>query len=186
MNKKELRAQIKQAKLKLSNETIESWSHLIFQQLMASYSLREYDAVYVYVAFNEEVQTQEILDYAFEHKIRVAVPKIADGEMEFYYIQSMNDLSTGYYGILEPVTTTKAQDENVLMLMPGLAFDLHGNRVGYGAGYYDRYLMRKKTCKFTKIALAYDFQMVDNIENNEHDVQVDAIITTTRLIHRRD
>ncbi|MBQ1895642.1 MAG: 5-formyltetrahydrofolate cyclo-ligase, partial [Clostridia bacterium] len=65
----------------------------------------------------------------------------------------------------------------VLMLMPGLAFDEHGNRIGYGGGYYDRYLERNRDKEYTKVALAYPFQVFDEIPADPHDEKVDAVIT---------
>jgi 5-formyltetrahydrofolate cyclo-ligase len=69
-----------------------------------------------------------------------------------------------------------------LMLLPGLAFDFRGNRIGYGAGYYDKYLATHRSESFYKIALAYDFQVVDRIPADEYDIRVDKIITPTRII----
>jgi 5-formyltetrahydrofolate cyclo-ligase len=75
-----------------------------------------------------------------------------------------------------------ADKETLLMLLPGLAFDLGGNRIGYGAGYYDRYLSKHQKDHFLKVALAYDFQVYDHLEADEFDIRADLILTPTRLI----
>ena len=112
------------------------------------------------------------------HGKKVAVPKVLDdGLMEFYYIESFDGIEIGYCKIPEPVGGTVATDKKVLILMPGLAFDRNHNRIGYGGGFYDRYLERYADTEFTKVSLAYDFQIFDELKVEEHDKKIDAIIT---------
>ena len=97
--------------------------------------------------------------------------------MEFHRITSFDDTELGMFNIPEPKCGEIVEDSDVLIIMPGLAFDDEFNRIGYGGGYYDRYLDRKQNCNFVKVAFAYDFQMVDHIEVDDYDYKVDVIIT---------
>lgn len=186
MNKKKIRDDIKTAKTFLTKEEIEEQSNVIFHKLEKYLSLDDYDAIYTYVAFNEEVQTNKVIDYGFRNNIKVAVPRIDNKKMDFYYINQMEDLTCGFYGILEPKTTNKAMDHHILMIVPGLAFDEEYNRIGYGAGYYDKYFKEHKHLSIKKIALAYDFQIVKQIETTPYDEKIDGIITPTRLFYKKE
>lgn len=135
---------------------------------------------------------------------KFGVPEpIADDKLKFYADnlrglsesrdEIRNDLSDDFSennskAIFEDINNVRNRPDEVdsipvnLMLLPGLAFDCRGNRIGYGAGYYDRYLQLHRASAFYKIALAYDFQLFDSIEAHEHDIAVDMIITPTRTI----
>lgn len=179
-----IRNKMKKLKSSLTKEDIKKYSDKVYHHLMEHISFEQYDEVYLYVSFNQEVDTNPILDYLLQHRIKVAVPKIVDRQMEFYYINHKNQLEVGFYGILEPTTDKVAHGDNILMFMPGLAFDLSGNRIGYGAGYYDTYLQTHQDKRMHKIALAYDFQILDKLESSEYDVKIDGLITPTKqLLH---
>ena len=105
--------------------------------------------------------------------------------MEFYRISDEHDLISGYMGIMEPSDTcVKAECRNGLFIMPGLAFDYDFHRIGYGGGFYDRYLSADNT--FVKAALAFDFLLLDSIPYEEHDLKPDYIITQTQFIRREN
>jgi 5-formyltetrahydrofolate cyclo-ligase len=113
--------------------------------------------------------------------------------MNFYKISSYDELQSGAYGILEPITNEKYVPSQIcndisgnktkdIIIIPGLVFDIKGNRIGYGGGYYDRYLLEHKN--LIKCAVCYDFQIVDEgiIPYGKYDVKVDAIVTDKRLV----
>lgn len=185
MTKIEIRKKMKSLKSKLTMEQVMVYSDKIYHRLKEFISLNKYNAIYTYVAFNEEVQTNAIIEYAFQNNIKLAVPKIENKQMDFYYIQKKEDLKVGFYGILEPKTNRIAKDNHILMIVPGLAFDKECNRIGYGAGYYDKYLLANHQLSIDKVALSYDFQLVDQLEVEPYDIKVDHIITPTKVIHRR-
>lgn len=185
LSKKEIRTKMNSLKSILTKEQVLKFSDLLYQRLEDIISMDKYDAIYTYISFNDEVQTQHIIDYAFQNNIKIAVPKIIKKRMDFYYINKMEDLETGFYGILEPRTNHIAKDNHILMIMPGLAFDNECNRIGYGAGYYDKYLVENQHLSINKVALAYDFQLVEQLETEPYDIKVDHIITPTMEIHRR-
>ena len=102
--------------------------------------------------------------------------------MDFVRLQSFDQLSLGYCGIPEPEYGEVIRDEQILMLMPGLAFDREFNRIGYGGGFYDRYLDKMSDCKILKVAFAYDFQVLEHIETEQHDYKIDVLITADGCI----
>ena len=91
----------------------------------------------------------------------------------------MNELSTGYMGIPEPIEKRPVIADRGVMIMPGLVFDHELNRIGYGGGYYDRYLSKYGNDNIIKVAIAYDFQVVNKIDSTseEHDIKPDIIVT---------
>lgn len=142
-------------------------------------------SIFTYVNFGSEVNTIAIIERALEEGKNIYVPKtnIIKKEMVAVKINSVEDLQIGNYGILEPKENlTISENESFdLVIMPGAVFDYNGNRIGYGAGYYDKYLLQiDKDIK--KIALAYELQILDNIPREEHDVQVNYIITEERIL----
>lgn len=189
MTKKEIRQQINIEKSKLSMEEINLKSSIVTKRFLDSTEYKESKVIYLYLAFNQEIRTDVILERAFHDHKKVAVPRIEpiihevkserEKEMNFYYINSKDELATGFYGILEPSCNNIAKDPQVLMVMPGLAFDRDFYRIGYGGGYYDEYLMRNNTNHYIKVALAYDFQILEHVMHKEYDVRVDQIITPT-------
>lgn len=109
---------------------------------------------------------------------KVAVPKvIVDNFMKFYYIDSLKSLTPGAYGILEPEAypQREACKEHALVILPGVAFDRQGNRIGYGKGFYDNYLSTHP--QYHRIGLAFSAQCVDFIPADCHDIRVEAVIT---------
>ena len=136
--------------------------------------------VMYFVSFNNEVYTHEMIKKALGNKT-VVVPKVSQHEIEPSLIIDFENLIPGKFGILEPIETMRIAYKNIdLVLVPGIAFDLDGHRIGYGFGYYDKFL--KKVPKAVKIGLAFDFQVVDIIPRETHDVPVDLIVTDERVV----
>ena len=117
-----------------------------------------------------------MVEKAWKDGKKVAVPKVYDDEMKFIYITDLSQVSEGYMGIPEPVADGPvADDPTALILMPGLAFDPKGHRIGYGGGYYDKFLAEEPN--HPTVALCYGFQMLDHLETEEFDIPVDLVIT---------
>ena len=116
-----------------------------------------------------------ILEKALADGKRVAVPKVYGEEMKFIYLNDLSRVAAGYAGIPEPIADGPvAEDETALVLMPGLAFDPQGHRIGYGGGFYDKFLSREPGHK--TVALCYEFQLVERLETEEFDIPVDVVI----------
>ena len=178
MNKKEIRALIKSLKKQLSTDYIKEYSSKVCDILCNERVYKEAKVIYPYLAYNQEIITDTLIERAWADGKAVAVPKCyEENRMEFHRITSFDDTELGMFNIPEPKCGEIVDDSDVLIIMPGLAFDDEFNRIGYGGGYYDRYLDRKQNCNFVKVAFAYDFQIVDHIEVDDYDYKVDVIIT---------
>ncbi len=138
-----------------------------------------------YASIKNEVQTLAAIKRALALGKRVVLPVTEHGskELGLYELTSADELKAGHLGIPEPSRSKKVDPADIdLIIVPGVAFDLHGDRLGYGIGYYDR-LLKKTTAH--KIALAFDFQVVPALPREEHDVRVDKIITESGVIECR-
>lgn len=180
MNKKEIRVLVKQKKSGLNEAEIRSYSAKVCEAFVKQDFYASAEVIYAYLPYNQEIKTEQIIEQALKDGKKVAVPKVLDdGLMEFYEINSLDEVSEGAFGIPEPKgDTPPAEYEKVLMLMPGLAFDEQRNRIGYGGGYYDRYLERNRDKEYTKVALAYPFQVFKVIPSDPHDEKIDHLIFT--------
>ena len=182
MDKRDLRRSIGEKKRALSAREIEARRRALAARRFETAAYLQARSLYAYLAFNQEVRTRPIILRAWADGKRVAVPKVVGGEMRFIWITDFDELAEGAYGIPEPAGDGPvADDETALVLMPGLAFDSEGRRVGYGGGYYDRYLMQHP--HHPTVALCYGFQMVDHIESEAHDICVDAVLSDQGSVH---
>lgn len=175
MNKKELRSAIREKKRAMSEELILRKSSALKDKFLATDAYRQAAAIYGYLPYNQEVRTVPILEQALRDGKKVAVPKVYGDDMKFIYLDDLSRVAKGYAGIPEPVDDGPvADDEGALVLMPGLAFDPQGHRIGYGGGFYDRFLEREP--HHPTVALCYDFQMFQKLETEEFDIPVDLVI----------
>lgn len=136
--------------------------------------------VLLFLNYGSEIDTSMLFEDAWQKGKRVYVPKIEGEEMHFYQITHMEQVYEGYKGIREPISNAlpfcyqdKKEDE-VLMIMPGVAFDRYRNRLGYGKGFYDRYLRDKE--RINTIAIGYKCQMVEELPYEETDIRPNQII----------
>ena len=133
------------------------------------------DVVLGFVNYDSEISTIEILSEALRKGKKLFLPKIVDDNMLFYCIDSLDDLVEGYKGILEPKGDTEKfeyetyKEYRILMLMPGVAFDIYGNRMGYGKGFYDRFLANKEVLQTYSIGIGYKCQQVEKLPVDEFD-----------------
>lgn len=178
--KKDIRSQYIKKRDALSQEEVNVKSDKILYQL---FNLTEYkDAKYIllYADYHNEVATNKIFEDARQRGKKIYFPKVFGQEMEFYAVDSLEELRFGYKGIREPQENPikrffyKKQDTTI-MIVPGVAFDMKGYRVGYGKGYYDKYLSEKKM--ISTFALAYAFQILEHVPSDAHDIKMDKIIT---------
>ncbi len=184
-NKKDIRRFILEQRDKLEPDIKKELDKKIFSELIDSEAYKNASVIFVFVNFKSEVDTHEIIKQALKDSKTICVPKIntKEREMEIFKINSLEELKEGYYGILEPGEDCPAVNSNDidLVLMPGAAFDRQGGRIGYGGGFYDRFLSRMNK-KVDKIALAFDFQILDRVPMDEFDVRVDGIVTNEGYI----
>lgn len=175
MDKKELRRGIRERKRAMTEEEIVTRSAALGKVFAASELYRSAKTIYGYLPYNQEVRTVPMLEQALRDGKKVAVPKVIGDEMVFIYLDDLSQVEKGYAGIPEPIANEPvAQDETALVLMPGLAFDREGHRIGYGGGFYDKFLQREP--KHPTLALCYEFQMLPHLETEDHDIPVDCVL----------
>lgn len=175
MDKQALRAQIRQKKRAMTAQQIETASERLCQQFLSSCHYQQAKTIYGYLPYNQEVRTAPILAQALWDGKRVAVPKLYGAEMKFIYLDDLTQVAKSAAGIPEPLQDGPiADDETALVLMPGLAFDLDGHRIGYGGGYYDKFLAQEPN--HITVALCYDFQVLPKLEVEEFDIPVDYVL----------
>ena len=136
--------------------------------------------LYIYVDYNHEVGTRSIMAEAFRRGMNVWVPRVTGNTMLFCHIQGMEDLKPGAYGILEPTGKEIGDAGKGLMIMPGVAFDEKCHRVGYGKGFYDRYLEGHKALR--RMAVGFEFQVFGEVPYEEHDICPEILVTEKRVI----
>lgn len=136
--------------------------------------------IFLYVSKIDEVDTRAFMLSLLKKKKCVVVPRVEEKELHLHTIKNFGHLEKGAFGILEPKKhRPEVKPKSIdVAIVPGIAFDRSGHRIGYGHGYFDR-LLKKMKC--SKIGLAYDFQMVDNIETHPYDVPVDFVITEKKI-----
>lgn len=189
LTKAQIRKKMKQIKQNMSEPEIFHYSKEIIDTLTAQPEYQNSRLILAYANFNQEVVTIGLLKQAFKEKKMVALPRIdrKNGEeiMNFYLVQSFEDLENGYFSIPEPkgeLETPLLDVSDALMIVPGLAFDKTGSRIGYGKGFYDRFLSTHPV-KYT-IGICYDAQLLDadQIPTEETDMKIQKIITPVRMI----
>ena len=175
MDKLELRRQIREKKRAMTAEEIRQRSEKLAELFAGTEAYRQAKTIYGYMPYNQEVRTVPMLEQALRDGKRVAVPKCYGDEMKFIYLDDLTKVAKGYAGIPEPIGDGPvAHDETALVLMPGLAFDPQGHRIGYGGGFYDKFLSREPD--HPTIALCYDFQVLPHLDTEEHDIPVDTVL----------
>lgn len=186
--KKILREQIIQERNRLTHNEVSLKSHKILTKLFEFPFYQKANKIMLYIAFNNEVLTEPIIHNLFLNKKRVFIPVTIPKTKELIVSELLsleNDLAIGAFGLLEPKkgSLRPFSPQNIdLVIVPGLAFDSRGYRIGYGAGYYDRFLLHVPE-HVPKVSLAFDLQIIDRVPQNNYDVPVQYIITETQNIH---
>lgn len=174
MDKSTMRASIRAQKRAMTEEQIVSASLRLGELFCGSVLYQQAKTIYGYLPYNQEVRTVPMLERALLDGKRVAVPKVYGDEMKFIYLDDLSLVEKGYAGIPEPIADTPiADDPTALVLMPGLAFDREGHRIGYGGGFYDKFLAKEPN--HPTVALCYAFQMVEELPTDEFDIPVDCV-----------
>ncbi len=186
MTKKELRIQMSALRDDLSDDEIQKSSRAIFENLLKTEIFHSCHTILCYINIKSEVNTHYIIKHYHNNGKKTAAPKVTGNKMDFFYFDNFSQLSDeNRFHIPEPVTNEKCiPDAGCLIIMPGLLFDCNGARIGYGGGFYDRYL--EKYPNIVKIAIAYDFQVTDAVNNSlieKTDIKPDMIVTEKRIIH---
>lgn len=148
--------------------------NIIFNKVIKDKKIKETSIILIYVSYNNEVDTINLIKYFLKNK-RIAVPKVENGIMNFYFINSLKDLTKGYCNILEPITEDKVTNfKDSVCITPGLSFNHQGYRIGYGKGFYDSFFHKHNVYA---LGLCYQ-ECLSNINfQNSNDVPVNKVIT---------
>ena len=188
-DKKIIRKEILNKRKSQSKEEISLKSARILELLKTFEPYQKAQMVMVYLDFRQEVETREIIKdlWNWGKKVVVPVTILAEKKLLPVIIRDFSDLTEGTYGILEPKEEGRIEidpEKIDLVLVPGVAFDLKGNRLGYGAGFYDRFLPKLRP-GVKKVALAFELQLLPEIAAGPYDIPMDYIITEDRIINCR-
>ncbi|MFJ7677945.1 5-formyltetrahydrofolate cyclo-ligase [Peribacillus sp. NPDC097284] len=182
-NKKIIRQRIRTHLMEMSNEEHEELSNKIAENLFSLDEWKQAKTIGITISIYPEISTVRIIEQAWREGKSIAVPKCYPEEktMDFKKITSFNQLESVYYGLLEPMEDTKKASvrELDLLVVPGLAFSNEGYRLGFGGGYYDRFLSHYSG---KTLALAYDVQILDDLPIEVHDIAVGKLITPTKVL----
>ncbi len=181
--KKALRQSILSLRDRIGEEQRRQWDERIRDRLLELPAYREAEEILFYASFRSEVSTGELCQAALEQGKKVFFPKVLGEEMEFYRIRRIEELAAGYRGIREPAGKGEPRSAQVpaLILVPGAVFSVKGYRIGYGKGFYDRYLTRFPHLQ--TIGLCYGIQLLEDIPHEEHDKPVESLVTEETLIY---
>lgn len=172
----------------MDKDEIKKKSEKIRKNLVSLPEFEKAKNILFYVSFESEVDTQELIKQLLEKKRKkIIVPFVVKNNhiLQLSELRNFNELESRTFGILEPKELYKREfnpEKLDLVIIPGLVFDKRGHRIGYGFGYYDRFL---KTLKNNpkKIGLAYEFQIMDKIPEKLHDVPIDIIVTEKQTMN---
>ena len=183
--KKDIRSTILKKRSSMPRSEVQKKSKLIKEQIFQMQEFREAKTILFYVSYDNEVDTHEMIKESLGMKKQVVVPK-TDMNNRTIICSSLtkwNDLLSGAYNILEPrqECVNEVSIESIdLIMIPGVAFDCQGNRIGHGMGYYDRLLQKKMSAHC--LGLAFELQIVESISTEKYDVKVEKIVTEERII----
>jgi len=182
--KNKIRKQVLDARLGLTPEQRNVKSAEIEAKLFGLPEFREAPVILFYASFQSEVETHRMIRRALTEGKRVVLPKVRGKDLELLEIKSFDqDVAPGAWGIPEPKAGRRTKLEDIgFIVVPGAAFDEEGNRIGYGAGFYDKLL---PSYKGWTAALAFDLQVVPAVPADPHDVPIQKIVTEKRIIEAK-
>ncbi len=185
MEKSYIRAQKLKERRSLDKDIVIKNSEIITNIITNSKWFLDAKTIMIYVSFENEVDTHSIIEAALKLEKNVIVPVCTDDyNIIPVKIDSFLNLTQNKYGILEPVNVLPYLDEIDVVIVPGVAFDKNFNRVGFGKGYYDKFLSNHKDA--LKASICHDCQLTDEIYADEYDVKMDIIITEKGIYDRND
>lgn len=184
--KNRLRKKILAERARLTIEERKNLSRKIMENLLATEIFSRAETVFLFVSFGSEVETLELIGQSLLLGKKVALPRtlLSEKKLVFHRLYTLGELVPGAYGILEAPTRNPVipPEEADLVVVPGVAFDRKGHRLGYGGGFYDRILTRVRA---PKVALAFDLQVLPEVPAEKHDQRVNYIITEKEVIFCR-
>ena len=185
MNKSELRKKFSAFRTSLPQTEKSSLDQQITENILCSSAFAKCDTLFTFISTDREISTRFLIESAWERCKKVAVPRCTDNgfELEFFYLSSWDQLQSGKYGILEPIrdlSLSAIQTGDSLCIVPAFCYDNRGYRVGYGKGYYDRFLNSFSGCA---MGVCYSECLTEYVPNDEYDMAVDIVVTENATIN---
>ncbi|MCI5840136.1 MAG: 5-formyltetrahydrofolate cyclo-ligase [Peptoniphilaceae bacterium] len=176
--KKDLRKEFKEKRKNLDKKEKEILDDKIFENLLKIEKFKKAKTVFAYISLDDEINTEKLIEFCFKENKKVYIPYIiSNGIMKPRLLKDKSDLINGKYNIL----TTKNEEEiqnPEITIVPGLCFDEEKYRLGYGGGFYDRFLEKNET---ESIGLFYEFQKIEKVPINEYDKKLDIIVSDKKI-----
>ncbi|MCR5718967.1 MAG: 5-formyltetrahydrofolate cyclo-ligase [Lachnospiraceae bacterium] len=179
--KRELRKEVLNRMNALGEDELKKSRILITERILGHQWYYGAKDILIFASYNNEIDTSLIIEDAVLHGKNVYLPRVEDSEIRFYKIESLDELQLGYKGIREPKGGTPMYPDgenadNALLIMPGVCFDMFNNRIGYGKGFYDRFLSRNPALILKSIAIGHKCQLVEKIEAEDNDIKPYQVI----------
>ena len=179
--KKELRRKVLNERRRLFSDVVEEDSAVICEKLLAETDILKCNKICLYMPINNEVDVKLIFDRLLSLGKEIYIPKVCGQEIIFYLYEGEESLAVGSFGIMEPTSGKELEaDDDTFVVLPGAVFSRERDRVGYGGGFYDRFM--KKHPGIKNAAVCYDMQMYVRIPAGKHDRKPDMIITEKEII----
>ena len=178
-NKEEIRKKSIEIRKNITNTDIKS--NIIFEKIINLDIYKKSKVIGIYNSLSSEVNTNKIIEYSFNNGKIVVLPKIVNNDIKFYKIEKDKKYIKSKFGVLEPIGIEDKyilKDNIPLMIIPGVSFDKNKNRMGFGKGYYDKYLENSNTYK---IGICFQEQICEKLIVNSNDIKMDIVITNEKL-----
>lgn len=173
MDKPTVRKEMIKKRLELDVFSYMSKSNLILSYLENMKCFKQAKTIGIYISMKQEVNTIDFINKWCNNKA-ICVPRVTGKSIEFFHIHSLEEVKEGTFGVLEPVSNQQVSPSEIdLLVIPMLAYDDNYHRIGYGGGYYDRYLQEYYG---SKVGIAFSFQKIAFIDIEEHDISLDVIL----------
>lgn len=176
--KKTLRKKFISERNSLASDYRNSSTNTIFTKLEEQNFFESSEKIFIYIGFGSEIKTETFIK-KWINKKQIFVPKIDNNTMNLVHITSLEELTEGYFGILEPTNCNYFTGNIDLVITPSIVFDKKGYRLGYGKGYYDKYFSSREYD--ISVGLSYHKLLQDNVPKEDHDIKVDVIITEEKI-----
>lgn len=179
MAKKEIREMILKKRLDLDEEKYEEYSQKIVEKLRNQIQKMDFDSIALYYPINKEVDVLPLIEELLKTQKKVYLPKVLGKQMKMGRVKSLDRLIKSKFNIPEPIDDEFSSKID-LYIIPAIAYDFNGYRIGYGGGYYDRYFLQNP--KTYLIGVVFNFQLIDSVPIHPHDLQADLIMTEKKEI----
>jgi 5-formyltetrahydrofolate cyclo-ligase len=182
MEKSALRKSLLERRETMTKNKIKLDSEIIADELISYIQEHSVKTIHIYYPLEQEISTIEVIEFCLKNKVKVVTSKVLkDKTLKHLEIKSLKKMNSGIFGTMYPSPEVEYTGKYDLIVIPAIGFDHNKNRLGFGAGYYDTFLVNHK--KTTKIGIAFNYQLIQEIPVEPHDISMDIIITPDKNIN---